>query len=73
MVTRTAALVKFTTPQLFIEQEVLHPARRLHDGTLAALSIGKEHQHFDISICQPQFMQSAALGVVVEVKGQLYG
>ena len=70
-VTRTAALVKFATPQLFIQQEVLHPARRLHDRTLAALSKGKEHQHFVINICQLQFMQSAVLGVMVEVKGQL--
>ena len=56
---------------VFIQQEVLYPVRRLHDRTLAALSMRKEHQHFVVTIYELQFMQSAVLGVVGEVKGQL--
>jgi hypothetical protein len=57
---------------IFIQKEVLYPVRRLHDRTLAALSMRKQHHHFVVSIYQLQFMQSAVLGVVVLVKGQLY-
>ena len=64
--TRTAALVKFATPLLFIQQEDLHPARRLHDSALADLSMRKEQQHLSAAVYAIRSTWSRGRG-----KGQL--